>query len=60
MIYKRADLMNHKMKYTHEEIQEYNARAYDSIGTGMMLVKDSDKWVPPKIKGRTFRRKGIR
>jgi len=40
-----------------EEIAKYNARAYDSIATGMLLVRDSDKWVPPKVKGFKFREK---
>lgn len=57
-IYSRQNLLDNRLKYTHEEIQEYNAKAYDKIGTGMQLIHDSDKWIPPNIPGRKFRPKG--
>jgi hypothetical protein len=43
-----------------KDIAIYNAKAYDEIGTGMELIKDADKWVPPKVEGYECREKAKR
>lgn len=47
---KRSELVDHRMKYTAEEIALYNAEAYNRVAHSMQLIRGQEKWVPPNIK----------
>ena len=49
MIYKRSEWVDPRLKYTAEEISQYNADAYFKFPHPIYLVENKDKWVPPII-----------
>jgi hypothetical protein len=46
---KRNEFVDPRMKYTSEEIAEYNCRAYDNAVHPMQRIVGQDKWVPPNL-----------
>ncbi len=58
-MFKRGDVVFYP-EMSKEEIAIYNAKAYDSIGTGMVILRDADKWIPPKVEGYTCHEKATR
>jgi hypothetical protein len=47
---KRNEFVDPRMKYTSEEIAEYNLKAYNNAVHPMQRVVGQDKWVPPNLR----------